>query len=449
MNTTSEQAISEHPMAAAIPLEPSGVAVLCTASGVGETLSDMAREVGYSLHSLDGFERQAYRQIAALAEDPAVNAIAVCLDASDADPALVAALDVARANGTRVVVLKAGLSNGKATALEFDIWRTMLARHGAVLALSHIELMDIALFLGTRDRPHLPHGKGVAILSGGGGNGVNAADLCARFGLEVPTLTPQTIEKLRPLVPAIASLGNPFDLTPEMGSAKYSGNYAEVLDLIADDPLVDTIFFPINAMSRARIAQIGVLADFRRRDRGDLMMTFNMLQPDAVAEFAHARAYNFVEPERGVRAFDRMIFCARVGEALAGLGKAAAASIDGWGIDIDPGVTGGFALRLNGVQHPTFGPVICIRPGGTFAGLLDDCVIAPAPFDATQAANLLSRTAMVKNIGKIDRKTNLDLAAEAISRFSHAFATSSYESIVIDTLIVTAERATAHEVSHG
>ncbi len=296
-------------------LAASHVTVICQKGSIGATLAAQARDAGFALRTVIGAGDEAMVSVAdylqALASDEATRVAAICIDGVGNGRAFCTALAAVRAAGKRVVVLKGGVTDEQ----ERLVWRGILGRYGAILAETYIEFLDIALFLGTRDRTPLPEGKGVAIISGGGGNGVNAADLCAKYGLPVPVLSQETLGKLKPLVPAIASLGNPFDLTPEMGSVKYSGNYAEVLDLIVGDPVIDTIFFSINAMSRARIAQVGVLADFRRRDTGDLLMAFNMLAPEPTAELAAAKAYNFVEPERGVKAFARMIAAGRL-EAL-------------------------------------------------------------------------------------------------------------------------------------
>ena len=46
-----------------------------------------------------------------------------------------------------------------------------------------------------------------------GGPGAAAADACGRSGIELPTLSPATLEKLGPYVPHTGSVNNPVDLT--------------------------------------------------------------------------------------------------------------------------------------------------------------------------------------------------------------------------------------------
>lgn len=61
------------------------------------------------------------------------------------------------------------------------------------------------------NRP-LPHGRRVGIVTGGGGLGVIAADLCTDLGLEVVRLSPETLNKIGKLMPNWWVPGNPVDL---------------------------------------------------------------------------------------------------------------------------------------------------------------------------------------------------------------------------------------------
>jgi len=70
------------------------------------------------------------------------------------------------------------------------------------------ELVDVALAL--LGQP-LPRGRRVGVLSTGGGGAVMAADAMMRQGLELPALSPVTIEKLSSIFPWRWSHGNPVD----------------------------------------------------------------------------------------------------------------------------------------------------------------------------------------------------------------------------------------------
>ena len=71
----------------------------------------------------------------------------------------------------------------------------------------------------------LPSGRRVAIITGGGGYGVIAADAAAQAGLDVVRLSEETIRKLREKLPSWWAPNNPVDLVAGLG-------YADVVDLI-------------------------------------------------------------------------------------------------------------------------------------------------------------------------------------------------------------------------
>jgi acetyltransferase len=71
----------------------------------------------------------------------------------------------------------------------------------------------------------LPAGRRVAIITGGGGFGVIAADAAAQAGLDVVPLSEETIQKLRERLPSWWAPNNPVDLVAGLG-------YADAVDLI-------------------------------------------------------------------------------------------------------------------------------------------------------------------------------------------------------------------------
>jgi acyl-CoA synthetase (NDP forming) len=71
----------------------------------------------------------------------------------------------------------------------------------------------------------LPAGRRVAIITGGGGFGVIAADVAEQAGLDVVRLSEETIAKLRERLPSWWAPNNPVDLVAGLG-------YADAVDLI-------------------------------------------------------------------------------------------------------------------------------------------------------------------------------------------------------------------------
>lgn len=95
------------------------------------------------------------------------------------------------------------------------------------------EMLDVASAL---IRQPLPKGKRVGIVTAGGGFGVVAADACRRLGLEVPTLSRETIEGLDRFMESRWSHSNPVDMagdaylsTPTLGTMLKSNDVDAVL----------------------------------------------------------------------------------------------------------------------------------------------------------------------------------------------------------------------------
>lgn len=105
---------------------------------------------------------------------------------------------------------------------------------GVIRASALDELFAIADFLTSQP---LPKGKRVAIVTNGGGLGAITSDWCEQVGLEVPDLSTETQKKLRKILPPIASVRNPVDMTA-MANIKH---YEDAVKIVAEDQNVDAI----------------------------------------------------------------------------------------------------------------------------------------------------------------------------------------------------------------
>ncbi len=108
----------------------------------------------------------------------------------------------------------------------------LLTQAGVIRAESVEELFDYAMaFTG---QP-APRSRRTAVVSNSGGAGIVAADALDAEGLELPELSPATVERLRALLPPEASLRNPLDMIASAGPAVYGAG----LDALLADPNVD------------------------------------------------------------------------------------------------------------------------------------------------------------------------------------------------------------------
>ncbi|MEM4576239.1 MAG: hypothetical protein QW701_02110 [Candidatus Nezhaarchaeales archaeon] len=97
-----------------------------------------------------------------------------------------------------------------------------------------------------------PKGNRVGIISVLGGPAVIA---CERYGLKVPSLTKESIEKLKAILPPIASVTNPVDTTGSI--LENIDMYREALEIMCRDPNIDMIISPpiIHAPSPINISR--------------------------------------------------------------------------------------------------------------------------------------------------------------------------------------------------
>jgi acyl-CoA synthetase (NDP forming) len=98
----------------------------------------------------------------------------------------------------------------------------------------------------------LPQGNRVAIITISGGAGILMTDECIARGMQLAQLAPQTLAKLREIVPSFGSLLNPVDVTAAIFNDLSLVN--RTLQTIVDDPGVDCIAM-INASLQGEIAK--------------------------------------------------------------------------------------------------------------------------------------------------------------------------------------------------
>lgn len=120
-----------------------------------------------------------------------------------------------------VVVLKGGrtkqgeqaaASHTGAMASNARVFDAACRQSGIIQVDQPMELLDLSAVFSSLP---LPRGNRVAIMTLGGGWGVIATDLCAEYGLVVPPLSEEIIERLNAVLPNFWSHGNPVDLVGE------------------------------------------------------------------------------------------------------------------------------------------------------------------------------------------------------------------------------------------
>jgi acyl-CoA synthetase (NDP forming) len=184
--------------------------------------------------------------VAALAREDGVRSIALYLE-GDGDGALLCdALADCAERGIPVAVLKVGESTAGAAAAaahtgalagDQRVFRALVEEAGAAWAADLHDLLELAKALAVPAAE--PTQRGLAVLTCSGGDSALAADECARIGLPLALLAPETATRLRGLLPEAATVANPLDYT-----ALVWGDEERLRDIVAivgDDPSVERI----------------------------------------------------------------------------------------------------------------------------------------------------------------------------------------------------------------
>jgi acyl-CoA synthetase (NDP forming) len=175
-----------------------------------------------------------------------------------------------------VVMLKVGETPAGATAAKSHtaslagsdaVFEGMRKQAGVIRVRSLEELVDTGIAFLCHP---MPKGRRVGILTAGGGWGVLAADACARLGLEVVSLPPETLRELDGLLPAWWNRGNPVDLV----AGTFGDAVIKSVEILLRCPVVDGVIM-LGLMPALPPEQVSKAAkeDERERMREMLLAT--------------------------------------------------------------------------------------------------------------------------------------------------------------------------------
>ena len=295
-------------------LRPGGISIVAQSGGIGTTAFSLIQQAGFGCRHMISSGNEAVvgypDYLYALARDPGTHVVAGYLEGTADTGKLVRALEEARDRRKPVVLIKAGATSASARAAqahtgalvgEDRVVDAVLRELGVIRVYSIEELVDVSLLL-IGNRELLPAGRGVGVITFGGGNGVLAVDQCARFGLETPSLSAACVERLRPLLISVATAANPVDLTPTTASRPESlALLPQALDAVAAEPGIDTVLVIAGSMA-ARGAEIAtVMEGFASRARKPVCVSWPSPPLGIPERLAAAGVYSFSIPSGACR----------------------------------------------------------------------------------------------------------------------------------------------------
>ncbi|AOV07432.1 acetate--CoA ligase family protein [Sporosarcina ureilytica] len=147
-----------------------------------------------------------------------------------------------------IVIMKSGRSSAGSRAAESHtgslagadkIYDGFFKQTGIVRADDYDDIISFSkLFLSNK----LPAGRNTVIVTSSGGRGINEADRCESYGLNIHPLSDKVKSEIEKNIPSYASALNPIDLTAA-ASITHPELYIEPLKVLINDPETDIIIF--------------------------------------------------------------------------------------------------------------------------------------------------------------------------------------------------------------
>lgn len=208
-----------------------------------------------------------------LADDPQTKVILSYLEGVKDGPRFI---EVAREASKKkpIVILKGGDTDAGAKAAKSHtsalagsdaVYQAMFQQTGIIRVRTIYEMLDAALSFLCHP---LPKGRRVGIVAAGGGWGVLTTDACAKLGLEVVTLPPETISELDSFMPAWWSRGNPVDMV----AGTFGENLTRAVEVVLKSPVTDGVIL-LGLIPAARPGRVmaNMTDEYRKRIQDDMM----------------------------------------------------------------------------------------------------------------------------------------------------------------------------------
>src|SRR5215212_10771759 len=200
---------------------------------------------------------------------------------------------------------------------------TALLRHAGVVVVDTLEeLVDCADVLARCVAPV----KGPGIITNSGAVKGFALDFCDQIGFDVPRLAPATIDRLKTVLPAFASLDNPLDITAMV--LRDVSLWPRTAEVLLADPGIGSLCLPMVAgtLQYAMAKADALLPTLRAGGKPTVVALLGddfPVPPEFLAAFRAEGVPVLRSPERALRALAHA--AAAYGQALASEGGKAAA----------------------------------------------------------------------------------------------------------------------------
>lgn len=194
------------------------------------------------------------------------------------------------------------------------VMTTLVARETVIMVETLEELIDTAEILARFPKPPV---KGAAVMTNSGAFKGYALDFAETIGLDLPALSPASVEGIKAVLPPFAAVENPVDTTAQ--TVRDPGILGRTAERLLADPAMGSLIIsivagaPRFAMDKANAIVSGV-ADLDKPVAVATMGDETPLPPEFATVLRNKGLAYFRAPERAMRAMAR---AARYGRAVA------------------------------------------------------------------------------------------------------------------------------------
>ncbi len=147
-------------------------------------------------------------------------------------------------SGTTSAGAKAASSHTGAIAGSDNAYSAAFEQSGVIRAGSISTLFNLAQAFSLQP---LPKGPNLAIVTNAGGPGIMAADACEHSTLQMASLAPTTVNKLKEVLPPYASLYNPIDIAGDATAHAFGSS----LEIVLQDENIHAVLVMLTPTSTA------------------------------------------------------------------------------------------------------------------------------------------------------------------------------------------------------
>ena len=301
-------------------LKPGAISMVSQSGGISGTASILAQRSGSGFRVTISCGNEAVLSLSdfihALALDEETRVIAAYVEGIADPDKFIAALAEAKKRGKNVVILKGGASGASERAAlahtgklagSDRTYEAIFREFSVVRVHSITELVDVCRMLETIGSVRPSSRKNVVLTTFGGGTGVLNADQCVAAGMEVPSLSVETQAKLVDLLPPIASLGNPVDLTPQaINDPKYRDTLASALQVLLEAPETDYLLFMVSGMEHRAVEILDIVEKVHGASAKPICLSWMLAGEATVARLREKGLFAFDEHSRAAVALGRL-----------------------------------------------------------------------------------------------------------------------------------------------